>query len=201
MVSKALEVFDGQILFGYDIGCSFQTTVKHSSLGTRFDERGCRCCTNAFHGTAHNYACQVKNHPNIIEGMGLEDLETLERVFSASNNLASVTRYASSFRRRTFIDLFFQQWNDEKYLNTGVMLYNNYVQALKILEYDTLALVESIRSLDGVDTPSDFERWRDEECTYFKNVGHEDESDIFKVVYVETLQDLYEARYVFTLSH
>jgi hypothetical protein len=43
--------------------------------------------------------------------MGLEDLETLERVFSSSNQLAAVTRYMSKYCRRVFIDLFFKQWD------------------------------------------------------------------------------------------
>ena len=62
----------------YDIGCSFKETIAQSSLAELFEMRNCRCCVNAFHGYSHNFACQVKNHPNIIEGMGLEDLETLE---------------------------------------------------------------------------------------------------------------------------
>lgn len=190
MVAKALEVFGDRLLLGYDIGCSFKETVKRSSLSEQFEAQKCRCCTNAFHGTAHNYACQTENHPNIIEGMGLEDLETLERVFSASNSLASTTRYASAYRRRVAIDLFFQQWNDEKYTNTGVMLYNNYVQALKILDADAIALADSMATLNI--TTQDLVRWQDEERKYFRNIGKENEWDVFAVAYVEALQDLTE---------
>ena len=58
--------------------------------------------------------------------MGIEDLETLERIFSFSNQLAAVMRYASAYHRQVFIDLFFKQWDEEKYQNLGLMLYNNY---------------------------------------------------------------------------
>jgi hypothetical protein len=81
---------------GYDIGCVFQKTISSSSLGTRFTESKSRCCVNAFHGYSHNFACQTQNHPNVIDGVGIEDLETMERVFSSSNQVAGVTRYASA---------------------------------------------------------------------------------------------------------
>jgi hypothetical protein len=94
-----MDVLRNQILYGYDI------TVSKSSLGIRFREQGSRFCVNAFHGYAHNYACQLKNHPMFVEGMGLEDLETLERVFSASNAVAPLTRHASAYSRHVFIDI------------------------------------------------------------------------------------------------
>ena len=54
--------------------------------------------------------------------MGLEDLETLERVFSSSNALAGVTRYASAYWRRMYIELHFKQWDEDKYSNLATML-------------------------------------------------------------------------------
>ncbi|RDB25832.1 hypothetical protein Hypma_006599 [Hypsizygus marmoreus] len=107
MVAKALEVLGPQHLVGYDIGCQFQSTISTSSLGPKFTEEKCRCCLNAFHGFTHNYLCQLHHHPNCIDGMGIEDLETLERVFSLSNALAPITRYMTAYRRRVFIDLYF----------------------------------------------------------------------------------------------
>jgi hypothetical protein len=83
----------------YDIGCAFQKTIESSSLGPRFQALGHQMCINTFHGYSHNFTCQTKNHPNIIEGIGIEDLETLERVFSSSNQLAPIIRYATAFRR------------------------------------------------------------------------------------------------------
>lgn len=94
-MAKALDVLEDRLLFGSDIGCSIQKTIASSSLGPAFAAKQCRCCLNAMHGYTHNWACQKANHPNVVEGLGLEDLETLERIFSASNAVASVTRYAT----------------------------------------------------------------------------------------------------------
>ncbi|PCH43265.1 hypothetical protein WOLCODRAFT_47945, partial [Wolfiporia cocos MD-104 SS10] len=115
IVSKSLDVFGECILMGYDIGCEFEGTIRCSSLGWGWKEANCRCCVNAFHGYTHCYPCQMCNHLNVIEGAGIEDLETLERIFSASNNLASVTLHASASRRRVLIDTYFKQWDEEKY--------------------------------------------------------------------------------------
>ena len=98
MVVKAMNTFGSNLLIGYDIGCVFGRTILSSSLGSQFQESASRTCVNAFHGYSHNFQCQCKNHPNNITGMGLEDLETLERVFSSSNALAAVTQYASAYR-------------------------------------------------------------------------------------------------------
>ncbi|KAF9530494.1 hypothetical protein CPB83DRAFT_748578, partial [Crepidotus variabilis] len=117
IVDQALNVLGDRLLVGYDIGCSFSKTVANSQLGSKFKASRSRFCVNAFHGYSHNFTCQKENHPNVIKGIGIEDLETLERVFSASNALASVTRNMSAYRRRVFIDLFFKQWDADKYAN------------------------------------------------------------------------------------
>ena len=105
MMAKVMQTFgDSHALVGYDVRCQFADTVAQSSLSAEFKQLSWRICVNAFHGYAHNFACQLKNHPNVIEGMGLEDLETLEHVFSASNALATVTQYASAFCCRVFIN-------------------------------------------------------------------------------------------------
>jgi hypothetical protein len=122
--------------------------------------------------------------------LGLEDLETLERVFSASNILAAVTRYATAWHRRIFIDLFFKQWDEEKYLNLGLMLYNNYRQALSIISTESLTLTEAMHSLKV--TEQDLDRFQKEEAEYFKTLGKEPEWDAHAVAYVELLQELWE---------
>ncbi|RDB30732.1 hypothetical protein Hypma_005887 [Hypsizygus marmoreus] len=195
MVAKALEVLGPQHFIGYDIGCQFQTTVTGSSLGPLFEAKKCRCGLNAFHGYTHNYLCQLHNHPNCIEGMGIEDLETLERVFSSSNCLAPVTRYMTAYRRRVFIDLYFQQWDAEKYQNLATMLHRNYLQALKIIETNTLDIqhVLELRSLDETTIKS----FIDDERQYFEGLGKEPEDDLHAIAYVELLEELrtIEAKY------
>ena len=141
-----MDTLGPRLLVGYDIGCVFGGTILSTSLGDKFRELGSRTCVNAFHGYSHNYACQCKNHPNNITGMGLEDLETLERVFSSSNSLAAVTRLASAFRRRLFIEMHFKQWDEDKYSKLATMLHDNYKQAFSIIKNDG-------RAVDNVSEP------------------------------------------------
>ncbi|KIY47446.1 hypothetical protein FISHEDRAFT_45344, partial [Fistulina hepatica ATCC 64428] len=156
MTAKILEVLGDNNILAYDIGCAFEGTLSRSSLAPKVKENKLRCCVNAFHGTAHNAACQTKYHPDVIEGMGLEDLETCEHIFSSSNQLARLTRYATAFHRHQFIDLHFQQWDEDKYTNLGKMLYGNYRQALGIIDTESDAVLEAAKALNV--NPDDFER-------------------------------------------
>ncbi|KAG1797982.1 hypothetical protein EV424DRAFT_1546421 [Suillus variegatus] len=140
IVSQALDVLGPQLLIGYDIGCKLAQTISSSSLATKFAE-------NEFH----------INHPNIIEGIGLEDLAMMERIFSHSNQLAPIICYASAYNRRMFIDMLFRQWDEDKYLNLSNMLYGNYKQALRIIQEDGFALQEAKHSL-GIDD-GDIKAW------------------------------------------
>ncbi|THU88290.1 hypothetical protein K435DRAFT_821707 [Dendrothele bispora CBS 962.96] len=190
MVGTALEVFGDDWIMGYDIGCSFSQTIKSSSLAPQFNKRNCRTCVNAFHGYSHNFLCQLFFHPINIPGMGLEDLETLERVFSSSNQLASITRYATAYRRRVLIDLFFHQWDEEKYCNLANMLYNNYIQALTAIQEEGQELAEGLATL-GL-TAEDLEKYFDDESQHFQSLGTETEEDLHAVAYVELLQNYRE---------
>ncbi|GBE85813.1 hypothetical protein SCP_0803350 [Sparassis crispa] len=200
MVAKVLQLLRPRSMGGYDIGCSFAHTIHDSSLSPEFRRLQARLCVNAFHGYTHNHACQMQNHPNVIEGMGLEDLETMERIFSKSNEVAPVTRYASRYHRRTFVDMFFGQWDADRYLSLGNFLYNNYRQALDILNNDAQVLDEAVHSLGIGD--GDLDKWQKEETEYFSVLGQEPEWDVHAVAYVELLQEHYalETRHVDTTS-
>ncbi len=187
IVSKVLETTK-KPLIGYDVGCSFDVTVEKSSLGPQFAASGGQFCVCAFHGYAHSYTCQLEFHPNIIEGAGLEDLETMERLFSVTNMLASVTRYASPFRRRLFIETFLRQLDEDKYANAGTFSLNNYKQALDIINNDTPAVEEAMRS-QGI-TDADLDQWETEQTEVFSRLGEEDPHDVHAVAYVERLQQL-----------
>lgn len=194
IVSQALDVLGPQLLIGYDIGCKLAQTISSSSLATKFAENEFRMCVDAFHGYTHNYACQDINHPNIIEGIGLEDLAMMERIFSHSNQLAPIICYASAYNRRMFIDMLFRQWDEDKYLNLSNMLYGNYKQALRIIQEDGFALQEAKHSL-GIDD-GDIKAWRAEQSEYLRTCTQEPEYDIHAVAYVEMLQKLRDARCV-----
>jgi len=188
ITARALRTLGPRLLQGYDIGCVFQKTIASSSLGVEFAESQSRCCVNAFHGYSHNFVCQTKNHPNTIEGIGLEDLETMERIFSSSNQVAGLTRYSSAYHRRVFIDMFFQQWDSDKYQNLALMLLNNYKQALSIIEIESSAVGETKNAL-GI-TSSDLEAWHHQQTEFFETIGEESPWDIHAIAYVELLQEL-----------
>ena|ERR1700722_11998990 len=71
---------------------------------------------NAFHGHVHNRLCQLQFHPMYTTGVGIEDLEVCERVFSVSNSVAQLVCHASYFHWLQFINLHFAQWDFDKYL-------------------------------------------------------------------------------------
>lgn len=188
VTARALRVLGPRLLMGYDIGCVFQKMIASSLLGTQFSESESRCCVNAFHGYSHNFACQTRNHPNVIDGVGIEDLETMEQIFSSSNQVAGVTRYASAYHRRIFIDMFFQQWDDDKYRNLASMLLNNYRQALSIIKDEGTTIEETMQEL-GI-TSTDLETWHREQVSFFETIGEESPWDIHAMAYTELLQEL-----------
>lgn len=153
---------------------------------------------NAFHGYSHNFSCQTKNYPDSTEGAGLEDFEMMERVFSSSNAVVGVTRYASAYHRGVFIDMFFQRWDDDKYQNLGLMLLKNYKQALSIISDEGSAVLEGTQSL-GIQS-GDLETWHQEYTEFFKTIGEESSWDIHAIAYVELLKELNSAECSFSLK-
>lgn len=73
---------------GHDIACSFCSTISRSSIADKAKRRRFLLTVNAFHWHAHNRLCQLRHHPLYQCVFGLEDLETCERIFSASNAVA-----------------------------------------------------------------------------------------------------------------
>ncbi|KAI0075055.1 hypothetical protein K474DRAFT_1685473 [Panus rudis PR-1116 ss-1] len=187
-LAKSFKVLKPNACSAMDINCAFETTVKHSSLASAALEVKHTFCVNAFHGYSHNYLCQLKNHPNVVEGVGLEDFETLERMFSSSNQLASVTRYASPFRRQLLIETYFKQWDEDKYANLGLFILNNYKQALDVLSRDAPALDEAKQKFSVTNAVLD--KWEHEQQAYFATLDEEPAYDVQRVAYVELLQSL-----------
>ncbi|KAJ7734413.1 hypothetical protein B0H16DRAFT_1225125, partial [Mycena metata] len=104
MVKRLLDRYGKDIGLGYNIMCAFFKTLLRSSLGHRVVAMNLRGVVPAFHGHAHNRACQVGWHPLYVEGVGLEDFEECERTFAKSNHLASVTRLSTPFHRKQAIN-------------------------------------------------------------------------------------------------
>lgn len=120
ITDKMLDTLGDDLGSGYDIGCAFAATLKSSPLlREKARSSRLRMLVPAFHGHAHNRACQLGWHPLYIPGVGLEDFETCERVFSQSNHLAAITRHASGFHRHQAIEEWAAFWDEDKYANVG----------------------------------------------------------------------------------
>ncbi|KAG1728938.1 hypothetical protein EDB19DRAFT_1939615 [Suillus lakei] len=156
VVSKLLDVFGSNLGGGYDIGCQFKTTLDNSSLGPLARSMHHTCLVGAFHGHAHRRLCQLFSLTTYIKGLGLEDLETCERTFSKSNSLASALRQQS-------IDTYFEH-NDDFEVR---LLYNNYKQALDVLNDGDATLPNLMRDLKVTDKTV-FEHWLEEEKVYLQ---------------------------------
>jgi hypothetical protein len=121
-ISQVLETCGKNQAIGHDIGCSSKKTVASSSISAKAKAHNLRVVVNAFHGFAHNRACQLENHPLYQSGFGNEDLETCERIFSSSNSTASLIRHASLFHWKQFLDLHFDQWDNDKYFELSTFV-------------------------------------------------------------------------------
>ena len=188
VLAKALAVLPPSSASGMDVNCAFKVTAGRSCLAPEIKSKHHAFIVNAFHGYSHNYLCQQENHPTVVPGAGIEDFETMERIFSSSNAVAGVTRHASPYRRRLFIDAYFRQWDQDKYENLGNFILNNYNQALASLAVDVPALEEAMRKFNLTDV--DLDRIEKEETEFFSQLGKEDPHNTLRVEYVELLQSL-----------
>ncbi|KAJ3007911.1 hypothetical protein NUW54_g3361 [Trametes sanguinea] len=102
-------------------------------------------------------------------GPGLEDLGTREQLFRHSNQLAPVIHYTTVYRWCVLVDVLFEQWDWEKYLNLRKMLYENYLQALTTISEQMPVLEGAMQSLNV--TKADLERFTTEEHMYLASLG------------------------------
>ena len=188
VMEKVLNTQDSDSMMAYDVGCKFYYSLLKSALGPLFVEKRGHMCVPAFHGYTHNYICQLSFHPNIIEGMGIEDAETLERTFSGSNALAPITRFASSYRRSLAIESYMKQVDDDKYQSSGLFILKNIIQALEIIQNDGEALK---REYEVLNLNEDLiKSYIQEQREFFAQLGEETQYNLHEVAYVEALQKL-----------
>lgn len=192
VVEHLLQVFGKDLGIGYDVGCKFGTTVARSELGPVAAELNFKSLVGSFHGHAHNRICQLSHLATYVPGIGLEDLEGCERLFSRSNALAGVTRHASSFHRRQLYSLFFQNLDlTDTYTALSKFLYNNYKQALLILDgQPSLALAMNHLGVTDVST---FHGWLEEERAYLQGLRKEPEQETLQLEYYGILLKLQAA--------
>ncbi|KAJ7600188.1 hypothetical protein C8J56DRAFT_767981 [Mycena floridula] len=166
-LSRFFNVLPKRLGGGYDIGCSFEVTLRRSRLGRKALEQLYTSLIGLFHGYSHNRLCQLLKLVLYLEGMGLEDFETCERFFSSSNSLATTIRHASIFHRRQAITEYVRHHDAfHTYANLSTFLVNNYKQALDILATET-AFKSSMKEM-GVASMGVFDEWLKEELEYLK---------------------------------
>jgi hypothetical protein len=119
ITNRLIEMFGEDIGLAYDIMCAFIKTLHNSSIGSKVKDKRLIGVVPAFHGHAHNRACQVRWHPMHIDGVGIEDFEECERTFYGSNDLAGVTRLATPFHRRQEIQEYFRFHDEDKHTHIG----------------------------------------------------------------------------------
>ncbi|KAF6742282.1 hypothetical protein DFP72DRAFT_830692 [Ephemerocybe angulata] len=188
-VATLLDTFGSDIGCGYDIGCKFASTITHSKLAAKAKEKNFTSLVGAFHGHAHNRLCQLSNLALYVEGMGLEDLEGCERMFSKSNQLAPSLRYASGFHREQKIEQYFKHMDShETIANLSKFLIDNYNQALEILsEQDDLK--RRMRE-HGITNETVFVEWLEEERQYLAGLKDEPVDETLEMDYYQALVDL-----------
>jgi hypothetical protein len=122
VIDRLLEVIGDDIALAYDVGCALHKTVMKSSLRARVEKHRLHLMTGAFHGHAHNRACQLDYHPLYIPGTGKSDGEGCEHCFCFSNALVPGTRHATPFHRLQAILEHFNFWDDDKYAALSEMI-------------------------------------------------------------------------------
>ncbi|KAF8589382.1 hypothetical protein K439DRAFT_1612816 [Ramaria rubella] len=111
---------------------------------------------------------------------------TYERVFSSSNAVARIVRYASHFHWWQSIHLHYQQWDEDKYSELSKFIFNNYRQALAIIREYTPE-VEAYSAHFGL-KDEDFVKWHDEQVEYLNNLKDEPQEDMFQIQCIEMLR-------------
>ena len=205
IIDRLLKVYGKDLGIGYDIACSFIATVAKSSLSSAAREQALQLIVPAFHGYAHNRACQLDHHPLYVVGFGLEDFEGCERVFSSSNFLARLTRHAMRFHRHQAMDMHFAQWDEDKYTELSMLifvlamtinitnasplamfLFNNYKQVNQIL----VEMPQAITALESGKTPEecDYAAHLEAERAYLASRKKEPEADVIASKYISLLK-------------
>jgi hypothetical protein len=112
MVEELLHL-NSTVLCGYDIACSFKSTVAGSPLHNATRHK-IAFCLDVFHAYAHNWRCQLQHHPRLFKDAGMVDPEACEIGNSATNRMASTVRHSSPLFRHDRIHRHILQWNRAK---------------------------------------------------------------------------------------
>lgn len=205
-----MDAFGKDIGLGYDIGCGHETTIKNSPLAAKAKVMNLKMLVGAFHGHAHNRRCQLVYLATYVLGLGLEDMETCERLFSKTNGLARSVRYASVFHRKQTIRTYFAHLDTfETYANlstyllkdgiinltrTGTFLVNNYKQAIEIIDKE--GSLRQAMEQAGI-TEDMLKQHLEDEKTYLDKLSKEPAIETDQMEYYQQLVNLNDRRCVF----
>ncbi|KAI6100661.1 hypothetical protein EV401DRAFT_1877468, partial [Pisolithus croceorrhizus] len=200
VVSKLLDVFGDNLAGSYDIGCKFGTTLSHSVVRPRAQALNYTSLVPAFHGYAHCCLCQLRFLARYVDGLGLEDLEGCERMFSKTNGLASAVHYASTFHRHQAIagytasisQFFFRKYTEKMERRDtllSTMILNNYKQAICIVREGKSTLLCLMDEL-GITNASVFSAWLLEEKEYLAARSREPKEETLQMEYWQKLVNL-----------
>ncbi|KAF8507900.1 hypothetical protein BU17DRAFT_78031 [Hysterangium stoloniferum] len=181
VVAKLLQVFGKDLGGRFDIGCQFKTTLAQSPLGPQAKELNYTSLIGGFHGHVHRRLCQFVHLATYTKGLGLEDLEGCEQAFS--NQMIA-------FHRMQAITTYFKYNDDmEVYQNLTTFLYNNYKQALDIINSGPTALSQAMQDLQ-ISNFNVFEEWREEEKIYLEGLSKEPIMETLEMEYYQKLINL-----------
>ncbi|KIM61914.1 hypothetical protein SCLCIDRAFT_25388 [Scleroderma citrinum Foug A] len=173
-INKLLDMHGANQAIGSDIRCSLASTVAASSIRDKVSCNTLQLAINTFHGHAHNRQCQLENHPLYCHGF------------------APLICHASHFHYVQYLDLHFDQWDMDRYLELSHFLFNNYKQALSLIA-DYSKDLDAYQVLYPTQTLN-FEAWASEELKYLKNVATKPMQDALAIKYVEALELLWKYR-------
>ncbi|KAF8339940.1 uncharacterized protein EI90DRAFT_3012844 [Cantharellus anzutake] len=181
--NKLISTFGHNILFAYDVGCTFSVMLARSAIGDVAHQANFLCCTGSFHGVAHS----------LKEGAGIEDGESNEQAFSSSNGVAAVTRHASVHYRHFRIHLHFEKWDQDKYERLGNFLLGNHTSAWMQIR-ESMGVLEAMKHMHpSFDFDRDCPLFLREEKEYIASLRSEPKAEQAKIEYLEALERLENA--------
>ena len=66
-----------------------------------------------FHAFAHTHECQIRYHPRQLNGIGLTDGESLERLWSYLGKFVAATKYMRPSHRLDILELGLQHFKEK----------------------------------------------------------------------------------------
>ncbi|KAF8312768.1 uncharacterized protein EI90DRAFT_3137116 [Cantharellus anzutake] len=164
--NKLLSTFGSNILFAYDVGCTFSITLSRSAM------------------------LHLGPISRFKEGAGIEDGEGNERAFSSSNGIAAVTHHASAYYHHFQIHLHFEKWDQDKYERLGNFLLGNHTSAWTQI-HESMAILDTTKHMHPTfDSDWDCPLFLQQEKEYIMSLKSEPKAKQAKIEYLDALEQL-----------